>query len=141
MRSFEKISFDQFQKDISDDRELYDQFKMPARKTRASAGYDFFAVKDFVLMPGERKMIPTGIKAQYPEDEYLMLVIRSSVGVKHSVILSNQVGIVDSDYYNNPKNEGHIWVALHNESDEMFQVQQGEAFCQGIIHIFILFNY
>ena len=132
MRSFEKISFDQFQKDISDDRELYDQFKMPARKTRASAGYDFFSLIDYELQPGEKIVVPTGIKAYFPEDEFLMIVVRSSLGFKHNVRMCNQVGIIDSDYHNSPKNEGHMWISLQNHGDEVFSIKKGEAFCQGI---------
>ena len=37
-----------------------------------------------------------------------MLLVRSSMGFKYNVRLCNQVGIVDSDYYNNPDNEGHM---------------------------------
>ena len=44
MRGFEKISFVQFQKDVSDDKEFYETYPLPARKTRASAGYDFFSL-------------------------------------------------------------------------------------------------
>ena len=38
MRKFEKISFEQFKKDIKDDKELYDSYQLPIRKTKASAG-------------------------------------------------------------------------------------------------------
>ncbi len=132
MRNFEKISFEQFQKDISSDLALYEEYKLPERKTSASAGYDLFAIKDTVLLPGEIKKIPTGIKVQFPEDEFLMLVVRSSMGFKYNVRMCNQVGIIDSDYYNSPSNEGHMWVALQNQGEEVFHLKKGEAFCQGI---------
>ena len=85
MRKFEKISFEQFKKDIKDDKELYDSYLLPKRSTKASAGYDFFAIESFEIKPGEVKKIPTGIKAIYPEDETLMLFVRSSMGVKRNV--------------------------------------------------------
>ena len=60
----------------------------------------------------ENYLFPTGIKASMEDNEVLMLFIRSSVGIKQHIKLSNQTGIIDADYYNNPDNEGHIMVAL-----------------------------
>ena len=137
MRKFEKISFEQFKKDIKDDRELYDSYQLPVRKTKASAGYDFLAIEGFEIKPGEVKKIPTGIKAIYPDDETLMLFVRSSMGFKYNVRLCNQVGIIDKDYYNNPENEGHIFIKLQNEGDKVFSVKKGEAYAQGIFTKFL----
>lgn len=132
MRKFEKITFTQFKKDISEDETLYNAYRLPERKTHASAGYDFFAIQDFVIKPGEIKKIPTGIKAMYPEDEVLMLFVRSSMGFKYNVRMCNQVGIIDADYYNNPDNEGHMWIALQNEGEKDFVVKKGDGIVQGI---------
>ena len=55
MRKFEKISFEQFKKDISDNKELYESFLLPKRSTKNSAGYDFKALTSFTLKKGERK--------------------------------------------------------------------------------------
>ena len=132
MRKFEKISFEQFKKDIKDDKELYDSYKLPVRKTSASAGYDFLAIEPIVIKPGEIKKIPTGIKAKYPKNEALMLFVRSSMGFKYNVRMCNQVGVIDSDYYNNSDNEGHMWFALQNEGDKDFVLNPGEGFGQGL---------
>lgn len=131
-RYFEKISFEQFKKDISDDRDVYDEYKLPVRKTSSSAGYDFLAIQDFEIKPGEIKKIPTGIKAKYPNDEVLFLIVRSSMGFKWNVRMCNQVGVIDADFYNNEDNEGHIWFALQNEGDKVFKVKKGDGFGQGI---------
>lgn len=132
MRKFEKISFEQFKKDICDDKKLYEEYCLPCRKTKYSAGYDFFSIEDFSLKPGEIKKIPTGIKSKFPVDEMLMLFIRSSIGFKYNVRMCNQVGIIDSDYYNNTSNEGHMWIALQNHGDKEFRIKAGESFVQGI---------
>ena len=131
-RHFEKISFDQFSKDISDDKILYDEYVLPKRVTKNSSGYDFYAIEDMVLQPGEIKKIPTGYKAKFMNDEMLMLVVRSSMGFKYNVRMCNQVGIIDQDYYNNIDNEGHIWVALQNEGNIDYEIKKGTAYCQGI---------
>lgn len=106
-RFFEKISFKQFKIDIEDNLDLYESYKMPMRSTKNSAGYDFFSIYDFILKPGEIKKIPTGIKFTMNSDEMLMLVVRSSMGFKYNVRMCNQIGIFESDYYNNSTNEGH----------------------------------
>lgn len=132
MRFFEKISFEQFKKDISDDEELYNSFSLPKRSTKNSAGYDFKALTSFVLKKGERKKIPLGVKVSFENDEVLIIVVRSSMGFKYNIRLCNQVGIIDSDYYNNSDNEGHIWICLENEGEEDFNVSEGDNICQGI---------
>lgn len=132
MRSFEKISFKQFSEDIGDNRQLYDSYKLPERKSKNAAGYDFYLVNELVLWPGERKVIPTGVKAKYPDDEFLLLAIRSSIGFEYNIRLCNQVGIIDSDFYNNPENEGHIYLAIQNESDMLIKIPAGEAIAQGL---------
>lgn len=131
-RYFEKISFKQFKKDVKDDKKLYEEYKLPVRKTKHSAGYDFLAIEEFEIAPGEIKKIPTGYKAKFPGDEMLVIIVRSSMGFKYNVRATNQVGIIDSDFYNNKDNEGHFYVSLQNEGDKMFKVKKGEAYAQGI---------
>lgn len=131
-RYFEKISFEQFAKDICNDRSLYNSYILPKRGSKYSCGYDFFAIRDIVIKPGEIIKIPTGYKAKYLFDEVLFLVVRSSMGFKYNVRMCNQIGVIDSDYYNNDDNEGHMWVALQNEGDKDFVIRKGDAYCQGI---------
>ena len=132
MRYFEKISFLQFVKDIGNDKELYDSYELPRRASRNSCGYDFISMKDIVLHPGEIIKIPTGYKAKFMDDEALLLVVRSSMGFKYNVRMCNQVGVIDSDYYNNSSNEGHMFVALQNEGNKDYEIKKGTAYCQGI---------
>lgn len=136
-RYFEKISYKQFKSDIKDDISLYEEYNLPLRKTKYSAGYDFFAIEDFEIIPGEIKKIPTGYKAKFGENEMLMLFVRSSMGFKYNIRMCNQVGIIESDYYNNLDNEGHIFVALQNEGDKVFKVKKGEAYSQGVFTKFL----
>ena len=137
MRKFEKISFEQFKKDIKDDKELYESYSLPKRNTRNSAGYDFFALFDYTLKPKEIMKIPTGIKVSMESDDVLFLIDRSSMGFKYNVRMCNQVGIIETDYYNNENNEGHMWVALQNHGDKDYHVKQGEAYAQGIFTKFL----
>ena len=138
MRKFEKISFLQFSHDICDDNTLYDEYNLPRRSTFKSAGYDFFAIRDFVIHPGEIVKVPTGIKVIMNDDEAFMLYVRSSMGFKYNVRLTNQVGVIDADYYNNSDNEGHMWFSLQNHGDVDFIVKKGQAFGQGVFSKFLI---
>lgn len=131
-RYFEKISFEQFSKDIKNDKELYESYNIPKRQTKYAAGYDFEAIEDFVLKPGEIKKIPTGIKADMMDDEVLLLIVRSGMGFKYNVRLCNQVGVTDKDYYNNSDNEGHMFIALQNHGEKDYVVKKGDRICQGM---------
>jgi len=132
MRFFEKISFKQFKEDIIDDKELYNNLKLPKRSTKKSAGYDFYSPIDLVLKPNDIAKIPTGIKARMNDDEVLLVYIRSNMGFKYNVRMCNQTGIIDSDYYNNPSNEGHIFIKIQNEGTDDFMIKKDDRICQGI---------
>lgn len=110
----------------------YDNIKIPKRATSGSAGYDFFAPFDFSLVPGATIKIPTGIRCILKEGFVLKEYPRSGFGFKYRVRLDNTVGIIDSDYYKSD-NEGHIFIKITNEGQQILKVKQGEAFCQGII--------
>ena len=138
MRKFEKISFSQFSHDISDDKNLYDEYNLPKRGTLKSAGYDFYAINDFVIHPGEVMKVPTGIKVIMNDDETFMLYVRSSMGFKYNVRMTNQVGVIDADYYNNSDNEGHMWFSLQNHGDKDFVVKKGQAFGQGVFSKYLI---
>ena len=132
MRKFEKISFEQFKKDIKDDKNMYEEFSLPKRGTKCAAGYDFYSLYDYTLKPGEIMKIPTGVKVAMEEDDVLFLIDRSSMGFKYNVRMCNQVGVIDADYYNNNNNEGHIWIRIQNEGDQDYVVKKGQAMIQGI---------
>lgn len=136
MRRFEKVSIDEFNKYY--DKKLYEEYDLPKRMTSHSAGYDFFAIEGFTIKPGEIKKIPTGYKVTFGSDEMLMILIRSSMGFKYNVRMTNQVGIIESDYYNNIDNEGHMFISLQNEGDKDYVVKKGDAYAQGIFVKFLI---
>ena len=137
MRKFEKISEEQYKKDLEGKCE-YSDISLPQRSTKNSAGYDFKSPIEFELKPGESIKVPTGIKVAMENDEYLMIFVRSSMGFKYNIRLCNQVGIVDSDYYNNPDNEGHMYVKIQNEGTEVLKINKGDRFAQGIFNKYYL---
>ena len=139
-RGFEFISTNQTLKDLPEGFETLDdlKLKLPKRGTSKSAGYDIFAPFDITLEPKEEIKIPTFLKAYMQDGEVLMAFPRSGLGFKYYCRLSNTVGIIDSDYYNNENNEGHMFVKLRNEGNKTMIIKEGTGMCQMIFMPFLL---
>lgn len=145
--AFEKISLNQWLTYDHGNINNYNDIMIPKRSTINAAGYDFFIPFKLEMVPGKVYKIGTGIKCDLSkicpvktedgEDgyldipAYLALYPRSSMGMKYGFELLNTVGIIDSDYYNNESNEGHIMVAC--KVSEPVTLNSGDRFVQGII--------
>lgn len=114
---------------------------LPVRKTKHSAAYDIEAAEDLVFPSFKKGMkptlIPTGLKAYMQSDEVLLIVPRSSGPKKQGISFPHNVGVIDSDYYNNPDNEGHIFVQCINLKDEDVVIKKGEAVAQAIFQKYL----
>ena len=130
MRKFEKVSKNEFLK--YQNEESYNEIILPKRQTEKSAGYDFYLPYNVLFEKGKVTKVYTGVKVQMNDDEFLGMFIRSSVGGKLNLNLANQVGIIDSDYYNNESNEGHIIISVRNLNDFDVFMKKGERISQGI---------
>lgn len=113
---------------------------LPVRGTKFSAGYDFECVEEIIIEPNKIKLVKTGIKAYMKEDEFLALFVRSSIPLKRGLIMANSTGIVDSDYYNNPGNDGHIMFQLMNITEEDILIEKGERIGQGIFQKYFVID-
>lgn len=123
MRRFEVVE-EQFRKNSG-------EIKLPTRGSMHSAGYDFYSPVDITIKPGEMGMIWTDIKASMYYDNVLLLFVRSSMG-KHPVVIANGTGIIDSDYYGNPDNDGNIGFRLLNLGDTSYEIKKGDRIGQGM---------
>lgn len=115
---------------------------LPKRKTKLSAGYDVEAAEDVVIpvfKPGIKPtLVKTGLKAYCMDDEYYMLVNRSSNPGKRGLVLANSVGIIDADYYENSDNDGHFMFAYYNFFDKDVTIKKGDAIGQVIFSKYLL---
>lgn len=93
-------------------RKIYDNIKLPERSTSGSMGYDFFIPFDLKLIKESSIVIPTGIKCKMTKNQGLIIAPRSGSGFKYRLGVANTIGIIDSDYFNNQANEGHIMIKL-----------------------------
>lgn len=122
---------------------LNEQNELAAVKIATNyADYEILTLKEVATLTklGHNKptLVPTGIKCEMPEDMYLELSVRSSCPLKHWLILANGVGIIDSDYYNNPDNEGHIFFQIINLSPFDIMLKKGDTIGQGIFKKYYL---
>lgn len=143
----------------------FDKINLPQRATHDAAGYDFEAADEVVIpsiwkkgialslkavLKGEKSLIdeelkkelkpvlvPTGVKAYMQPEEFLQLCNRSSNPLKRFLLLGNGVGIIDSDYYNNASNEGHIMFQFINFGLTDVTIKKGERIGQGIFLPFL----
>ena len=144
---FEKISTEAYKAYLEENRNAvtsnsqiallvkYFEEKMPVpvRSTGASAGYDFVAPITVLVPAHGSAKVPTGIKVKLDKDKFLAMYIRSGYATKRGLELMNQVSVIDSDYYGNPSNEGHIVEFIKNNSSKPVIIEQGNRFCQGVI--------
>lgn len=123
---------------VKSDMRKSDYVHFPTRSTTNSAGYDFYANKDYIVAPNEIIKIWTDIKVYMDSDEFLMLDVRSSMGGKF--MLANTIGIIDSDYYENPDNDGNIGIFLKNISNETQYIKRDDKIAQGIFMKYLRIN-
>lgn len=115
------------------------EIHLPTKATSHSAGYDFYSNEEVSLYGQEHHLFYTDVKVKLKNDEFLMIIPRSSIGIKKHLMLMNSVAIIDSDYYNNPDNDGNIILALINYLsgtpvvDNEVEIKKGERIAQGIV--------
>lgn len=118
---------------------------LPKRSTSGAAGYDFEAAED-IIIPSmfdiedmfKPVLVPTGVKAYMLKDERLELFNRSSNPIKNKTVLSNGVGLIDSDYYSNPDNDGHIMFQFVNYGPNNLYIEKGDRIGQGVFSKYLL---
>ncbi len=132
---------------------------LPVRKTKNSVGYDIEAAEDTVIpsiwktvfsnvgkfLKGNNEyetfkptLVKTGIKSYFNEDEGLFLANRSSHPGKKGLVLANSIGVVESDYYENPDNDGHIMFAYYNFFPVDVTIKKHEVAGQGFFQKFLI---
>jgi dUTP pyrophosphatase len=106
---------------------------LPVYKTGGSAGADLHAyLKEphagtILLEPGERTLVPTGIRMQLPAGYEGQVRSRSGLAIEHGVVCLNSPGTIDADY------RGEIRVILANLGDEPFVISDGDRIAQLIV--------
>ena len=107
--------------------------EIPTYETTGSAGADLRAYisEPITLMPGERRLVPTGLFLELPEGIEAQVRARSGLSIKHGIGLVNGVGTVDSDY------RGEWNVPLINFSDKPYTINNGDRIAQVVFSSYV----
>ena len=112
-------------------KKLYDNTQMPTRADDGSAGMDLYAHLDNdymrVIKPHTTEMISVGFAMETPNNTYGAIFARSGLSSKKGLRPANCVGVVDSSY------RGEVFVALHNDTNKVQQIMNGDKIAQMII--------
>jgi dUTP pyrophosphatase len=102
---------------------------LPKYMSEHASGMDLFAAveKKEVLLPGEYKLIPTGISVAVPPGYEAQVRPRSGLAFKHGISITNSPGTIDADY------RGPVGVILHNLGKEEFAINRGDRIAQMVI--------
>jgi dUTP pyrophosphatase len=102
---------------------------LPIRGSAYAAGYDLHAIEDYVVQPGRRTVVSTGISVQFPPGTYGRIAPRSGLAVKHGIDVL--AGVIDPDY------TGELKVVLFNsDARQSFVIRQGYRIAQIILENF-----
>ena len=101
---------------------------MPSYETAGSAGADLRACLDepITMMPGERRLIPTGMYVELPDGVEAQIRARSGLSIRHGITMINGVGTVDSDY------RGEWNVPMVNLGQEPYTINDGDRIAQAV---------
>ena len=115
--------------EVTFDVMLLDGTPLPEYQSVGAAGFDLTANvgTPFTLYPGDRQLIPTGLKVALPIGNELDIRPRSGLALKHGISVVNAPGTIDCDF------RGEIGVILINQGDEPFIVSKGERIAQAVM--------
>ena len=102
---------------------------MPKYHTKGSTAFDFYAVNNEIIKPNELKMILTNFIIKTPPGYMLMIIPRSSLGLKKGLEFVNSAGIIDQDFCGE---DDKIHIFVRNFNKKKVLIERGERIAQGI---------
>ena len=102
---------------------------LPSYETEHAAGMDIRAAVDkpVILHPGERTLVPTGLRIAIPVGYEAQIRPRSGLAIRHGISMVNSPGTIDSDY------RGPVKIILINHGTESFTIRRGERIAQMVV--------
>lgn len=110
--------------------EVLDNFgdcSLPSYETEHASGMDLRAVVEMTIKPGERVLVPTGLKMEIPVGYEAQVRPRSGLSLKSGLLVPNSPGTIDADF------RGEVKVILLNAGKEDFLIKKGDRIAQLVI--------
>ena len=112
-------------------RRLSNKARIPHKGSKDAAGHDLYSIESANIPSGQSVFIHTGIAVEIPEGYFGAIYARSGLACKYNIRLANAVGVVDRDF------KGEILVALYNDSDSSFLIEEGDRIAQLVIQPYL----
>lgn len=106
-------------------RKLFWDAVVPSYAHEGDAGLDFYSSKDYVIGPGKREIISTGISMEIPLGYVALVWDKSGLAAKKGITIFG--GVIDSHY------RGEYKIIVYNSGDEDFEIHQGDRVAQVLI--------
>ncbi len=103
---------------------------IPCYAKQGDAGMDLFSTEKYILKPGERVLVSTGISTEFPEGYELQIRPRSGLALKKGISLVNTPGTIDAGY------RGEIGVIVINLGQDVFEINPGDKIAQAVLNKF-----
>ena len=107
---------------------VVEDVKLPSYAHEGDAGMDLYAAEEYVLKPGERKLISTGVKIALPLGYEAQVRPKSGLALKHGISIVNTPGTVDAGY------RGIVGIIAINHGSEEFKVEKNQKLAQMVIN-------
>jgi dUTP pyrophosphatase len=107
---------------------VVEDVKLPNYAHPGDAGMDLFAAEEYILKPGERTLVNTGIKIALPVGYEAQVRPKSGLALKHGISIVNTPGTVDAGY------RGLVGVIAINHGTEDFKIEKNQKIAQMIIN-------
>jgi len=108
-------------------KKLTNRATLPNRSYDGDAGFDLFSIDDYLVNPGERCLVHTGLTIELPVNTEAQIRPRSGLALKHGITVLNSPGTIDQEY------RGELCVIIINLGEEAFRVSVGMRIAQLIV--------
>ena len=102
---------------------------LPKYESHGAVGFDLITRETTVIAPGAIALVPGNVIVKVPEGYALLIIPRSSLPRKKSLVCPHSIGVIDQDYHGE---NDELLVQVQNISDTPVTVERGERIAQGL---------
>ena len=107
---------------------------IPSFANKTDAGLDLISTESYIVNPGDRALVSTGIRIQLPSHTEAQIRPRSGLALKYGVTVLNTPGTIDEGY------RGEIGVIIINHGTDSFHISEGDRVAQMVIKPLLSFD-
>jgi len=109
-------------------KKIKDNAIIPSYAHDGDAGVDLYSTEDYLLKPGERVLVSTGIKIAIPKGYEAQTRPKSGLALNKGLSIANTPGTIDSGY------RGEVGVIAINLGKEDIKIDKGKKIAQMVFN-------